>query len=212
MSRGAGKAADVVESRLIGRVGYIAVPGFVGTGAEPVARFSGEICSALTQLAPAASVGWVVDLRQNTGGNMWPMLSGLKPLLGNGNYGAFRDRDGRDSAWGTNKIEGCSAPIASDARVAVLFGPKTASSGEAVVIAFSGRPNSRSFGLATAGLSTANVSLGLPDGGALVLTTAIDIDRTGKAFPAGVVPDVVVESKAQSDDVLAAAVLWLGDS
>lgn len=44
-------------------------------------------------------------------------------------------------------------------RVAVLFDGMTASSGEAVVVAFKQRPDTRSFGMPTCGLSTANVGL-----------------------------------------------------
>ena len=83
------------------------------------------------------------------------------------------------------------------------------SSGEAVAVAFSSRPNTRSFGLSTAGLSTSNGSLNLPDGGALFLTNAVDVDRAGKAFPAGVTPDVTFEQKGQDDEALSAALAWL---
>jgi C-terminal processing protease CtpA/Prc len=137
------------------------------------------------------------------------MLSGLKPLLGAGNFGSFRDRQGRDSPWDPSKLDGCSAPIPHDVRVAVLIGPKTASSGEAVVVAFSGMPNARSFGGETSGLSTSNRTFRLPDGGALFLTNAIDVDRTGKEFPQGITPDVVVEQEGTDDDTLAAAQAWL---
>src|SRR5262249_27262645 len=33
--------------------------------------------------------GWVVDLRGNIGGDMWPMLAGIGPILGEGGVGAF---------------------------------------------------------------------------------------------------------------------------
>jgi peptidase S41-like protein len=33
--------------------------------------------------------GWIVDLRDNRGGNMWPMIAGLGPILGEGVLGAF---------------------------------------------------------------------------------------------------------------------------
>jgi C-terminal processing protease CtpA/Prc len=29
-------------------------------------------------------IGWIVDLRSNGGGNMWPMIAGLGPILGEG--------------------------------------------------------------------------------------------------------------------------------
>ena len=33
--------------------------------------------------------GWIVDLRGNFGGNMWPMLLSVEPLIGNGTLGYF---------------------------------------------------------------------------------------------------------------------------
>lgn len=43
--------------------------------------------------------GWVVDLRGNVGGNMWPMLAGIGPALGEGDdLGEFFDTDGH-SLW-----------------------------------------------------------------------------------------------------------------
>lgn len=208
--RSTGTPTESLEFRRIGPVSYIAVPGFSGTDAEDATRFAQAICTAITDLAPAASAGWVVDLRRNTGGNMWPMVSGLLPLLGTGSPGAFRDRDGLDTPWEVNAIEGCVVTIPRDVRIAVLIGPRTASSGEAVAVAFSGRPNTRSFGLPTAGLSTANVGFGLPDEGILSLTTAMNVDRAGKTFPAGVSPDVPVAQEGQVDEALKAALAWLG--
>lgn len=208
--RSTGAASENLEFRRIDRVGYIAVPGFNGTDTKHSNRFAREICHAITQLAPAASAGWVVDLRRNTGGNMWPMLGGLKPLLGTGSPGAFRDRDGRDTPWEIKAIEGCEVTIPPEVRIAVLIGPHTASAGEAVAVAFSGKPNLLSFGLPTAGLSTANSAFSLPDGGILALTTAIEIDRAGNAFPAGVSPDVQVAQEGPDDEALKAALAWLG--
>jgi hypothetical protein len=207
--RNTGIATGSLEVQLIGRVGYIAVPGFMGADAEASSRFAEDICAAIGRMSADAALGWVVDLRRNTGGNMWPMLRGLSPLLGTGLYGAFRDRHGLESKWDNDRIKGCDRDIPPDVPVAVLVGSRTTSSGEAVAVAFSGRPHARSFGHPTAGLSTANSGFGLPDGGELFLTTAIFVDRTGKAFPAGVEPDVRVEQTGQVDDVLNAALAWL---
>jgi len=33
-------------------------------------------------------IGWIVDLRGNGGGNMWPMLAGVGPVLGEGVVGS----------------------------------------------------------------------------------------------------------------------------
>ena len=63
-------------------------------------------------------------------------------------------------------------------RVAVLFDGATASSGEAVVVAFQRRADTRSFGTVTCGLSTANEAYTMSDGASLLLTVAVMADRT----------------------------------
>jgi carboxyl-terminal processing protease len=51
-----------------------------------------------------------------------------------------------------------------------LIDRRTASGAEAVLIAFRGRPRTRSFGKATAGVSTGNVCHRLADGSLLAIT------------------------------------------
>ena len=79
------------------------------------------------------------------------------------------------------------------------------SSGEAAVIAFVKRPETRSFGRATCGLSTANQGFPLSDGSTLVLTTAVMADREQSPFGGPVAPDEVVAAS----DVFDRAVDWL---
>jgi hypothetical protein len=101
------------------------------------------------------------------------------------------------------------------APVAVLVDNSTASSAEAITIAFHGRPASRSFGSRTAGKSTAVQPFKLDDGAELYLTTAIDADRSGKAYPDGFTPDQVISFNGgtmpmeNNDQVLVAAQTWL---
>src|SRR6201999_3259590 len=82
----------------------------------------------------------------------------------------------------------------SKAPVAILVDSSTASSAEAITIAFHGRPNTRFFGTRTAGNSTAVQPFKLDDGAEIYLTTAIDADRTGKPFPDGFTPDQIIPS------------------
>ena len=100
------------------------------------------------------------------------------------------------------------------APVAVLVDGSTASSAEAITIAFHGRPDTRFFGTRTAGKSTAVQPFKLDDGAELYLTTAIDADRTGKQYPDGFTPDQVFPSTTimppeSSDPVVQAAQTWL---
>lgn len=143
---------------------------------------------------------WVVDLRGNGGGNMWPMLNGLEPLLGAGPFGAFGDEDTLHSRWvrragqivdaGLDEAasDGAAGRLAS-APVAVLLGSGTASSGEMTAIAFQGRERARSFGAPSAGLATANGSHRLPDGAVLLITTTGAHDGAGRFITGRLTPD-----------------------
>ena len=166
--------------------------------------------------------GWVVDLRSNGGGNMWPMLLGMGPLLGDADgadpVGMFLLADKRQP-WayreGAVWLDG-KAVVGSrntqymlrnpGAPVAVLFGPRTASSGEASVLAFRGRAASHSFGQPSAGYSTANTPQRLPDGSLLLLTGSVIADRNGVGDGNRLQPDVTVGA---GQDAAAMAREWL---
>ncbi|MFK2876673.1 S41 family peptidase [Rhodanobacter hydrolyticus] len=195
------------------RIGYIEMPGYSGMNADAQRAFVGNMVDAIGKLAPQVRCGWIVDLRGDTGGNMYPMLAGLRPLLGDGKLGGFRDADGRMGTFAASSPFDPAAPAGpalEHAPVAVLYGPHTASSGEVVAVAFRGRPGTRSFGRPTAGLSTANTGFDLPDGSRLFLTTAVDVDRTGQAYGDKLQPDVLTTaSDAEGDAALAVAQAWL---
>jgi C-terminal processing protease CtpA/Prc len=157
------------------------------------------------------------------------MLTGIGPILGDGAVGSFVAAGGnvtwfyKDGETGTRNPAGLETvsltlqegPVMSpSAPVAVLVDGSTASSAEAIAIAFHGRPTTRFFGTKTAGKSTAVQPFKLDDGAELYLTTAIDADRTGKAFPDGFTPDEVFPAIAtmpqeSSDPVVLAAQTWL---
>ena len=121
----------------------------------------------------------------------------------------------RDGTAGTpgNQAVTLEAPYRANSpspAIAVLTGEWTASSGEAIVVAFRGRPNSRSFGVATAGASTANQTYPLGDGAFLFLTVADFADRKGVLYGGPIEPDQVVGAMADGEDpTLAEATSWL---
>lgn len=160
-------------------------------------------------------VGWIVDLRANGGGDMWPMLAGIGPVLGDGTAGSFIFPEGMTTpylapgatlAWsysdGAAHMDGrpqvsVTVPYTLRApapRVAVLQDGGTGSSGEAIAISFIGRPGTRSFGAATYGVSSANWTFSLTDGGGLFLLVGLDRDRNGT----GTGPPTVVPSRRTS--------------
>jgi carboxyl-terminal processing protease len=212
--------------------GYVVLPRCSAKDNDGLLLYAADVRRILTELTAQSPKGWIVDLRGNTGGNMWPMLAGIGPILGDGSVGSFVANDGnvnwfyQDGKTGTRNPAGLETvsltlqeePVLqspSVAPVAVLVDSSTASSAEAITIAFHGRPASRSFGSRTAGKSTAVQPFKLDDGAELYLTTAIDADRSGKAYPDGFSPDQVVSFNGGSmpqesnDQVLQAAQTWL---
>jgi C-terminal processing protease CtpA/Prc len=195
--------------------------------------YAADVRRILTDLSAQNPRGWIIDLRGNTGGNMWPMLTGIGPILGDGAVGSFVAADGnitwfyQDGKTGTRDpggietvsltISDTSAPAAATGPVAILVDNSTASSAEAITIAFHGRANTRFFGDKTAGKSTAVQPYKLDDGAELYLSTAVDADRSGKPYPDGFTPDQVFPSTTVmpaegSDPVVLAAQTWLSGS
>jgi carboxyl-terminal processing protease len=203
-------------------LGYIMIPGFVGLG-DAVNEHATQIQEIIREIDAERPCGWVVDLRQNIGGNMWPMLAGLGPILGEGQVGAFVSPDGEQvgwtytdgQAWEGDSLQAAVTGVAYELGeplppVAVLIGRRTSSSGEAIVVAFRGRPNTRSFGRVTTGLSTSNENFALSDGAWIFLTVSEFADRTGQRHGGVIAPDQVIWAEEAEDALtLQAAVDWL---
>lgn len=120
--------------------------------------------------------GWLVDLKGNMGGNMWPMLVGVGPVLEEDTLGYSFDSNNTKTAWryeeGKALADGdieaetanyCTLKFANPV-VAVLTDTLTASSSEAVAVAFKARKHTQSFGAGTCGVSTGRSRFCLSDG------------------------------------------------
>lgn len=206
-----------IFSQVPSDVAYIKVPSFVGGGAEADAFATGLQTSIRTSDQPALT-GWIIDLRGNSGGNMWPMIAGVGPLLGEGTvgysvkpgpgYNLWRYRNGV-ALVDTFAIATVRAPyrlIKENPRVAILVDNAVASAGEAIAIAFKARPDTRFFGVATCGLSTMSDSFGLSNGASLVLTIATMADRSKALYGDRVSPDELISEPMRTYQ---RAVEWL---
>ncbi len=206
------------------KYGYIAMPG-VNTGDPKVMTlFADSMQQLIASLDHESIEGWVLDLRQNTGGNCWPMMTGIGPILGEGVCGYF-DYGEIKSAWyykdgssGTDdhviqSITGRPYTLKKERpRVAVLTGANTGSSGEVITAAFRKRPNTKSFGSATAGYSTGNQNFTLSDETILLLATSIYTDREGEKYGEEIIPDVITKPTIdgkKKDLTLEKALEWL---
>ena len=161
--------------------------------------------------------GWIVDLRGNFGGNMWPMLAAIGPILGEGILGYFVFPDNSFYPWShkNGKVydeNGVWAQSTNtyhlkspDPYVAILTDNFTASSGEAVAIAFKGRDKTKFFGSQTFEVSTSNRSHTLSDSSRIILTESVLADRNKTKYGSCVYPDV----KCQEKETLGKAINWI---
>ena len=209
-----------------GRFGYLHVPQR-GGAAVPLAD---SLHSAIGRMREQGVCGWVVDVRANGGGNMWPMLAGVGPLLGDTIVGSFGTGPSAQRWYykaGSSGIVRADGTLEAASRVtvpvvemlsvlqpvAVLMDSGTGSSGEAVAVAFRGRPATRSFGTPTAGFATVNRGLRLSDGANMVVTVGYYADRAGTVYGDRLTPDVRVRLPvgwpSPTDAVASAAIQWL---
>ncbi len=200
-------------------IGYVDVNSFSGSTDEAVV-FADNIQRTIAQGTDDGKDRWVVDLSGNGGGNMYPMVAGIGPLVGNDILGYFIDPDGSETVWGYQSgfsyIGGTNNPVTTvtdpgeildaSTKVAVIIDNVTASSGEAAAISFIGRPNTRFFGTASCGLSTANITYPLSNDALFILTVSTMADREKTTYGGQIQPDETFENSA---DLQARIEEWL---
>lgn len=210
----------LVHSKLIDKIGYIKVPGFMIFDQNEIKAFADTIQQCIQKLDETNNIkGWVVDLRGNDGGNMWPMLAGLNSLIDDGTVGYFVNPSNKKMKMSWISTKGAAGFVKvsypykvkkTKANIAILIDSATASSGEMTAISFIGRENTRTFGTPSAGYTTANQTYNLSNGGILNLATLAVMDRNEKIYTGKVYPDeIILENEPGKDAVLDAALVWL---
>ncbi len=214
--------AEMPQGDYLGNgIAWIKVPRLITFNEEKDIEFANSIRSIIEKMDTKETItGWIVDLRHNGGGNMWPMIAGLNALIDDGIAGYFVQGKTKTPWLNENgKILGKVKPVSTykiknnKVRIAVLFDAQTGSSGEMTAVSFLGLPNVKSFGQTTSGYITANYTFPLSSGGQLLLARTYVTDRTGKSYKEGIVPDVMVDdlSNTKDDDVIRTAVKWLNE-
>jgi len=199
-----------------GDIGYIRIPWVVGSQ-DKLDAYIANVQAQIKERDKPALKGWLVDLRGNMGGNMWPMLVGVGPVLGEDTLGYCIDANNTKTAWRYEKgkaladgdIEAETATYytlkSANPVVAVLTDTLTASSGEAVAVAFKARQHTRSFGAGTCGVSTGRSRFYLSDGSILLLTTTVFADRRLVRYGHSIAPDEALKPA----EVVPQAIRWI---
>ncbi len=198
-------------------IGYIRI-GFCMGSEEQKKNYVNSVIDKMSKQDKKNLKGWIVDLRGNFGGDMVPMLVAVSPILGEGVLGYFIYPDSSFYTWNykngylydENGIwwEQSTSTYhlkSPNPFVAILTDNKTASSGEAVAIAFKGRNKTKSFGIPTFGVSTSNCSYTLSDGSRINLTQCVFADRNKTKYGNSVYPDV----KCDENKTLEEAINWI---
>lgn len=187
----------------------IEVPEFVGSEAQGK-TYAKKISRALLNTSYKALV---IDLRNNRGGDMGPMISGLAPILPDGTLVSAIDNNHseREISLLNNQLLGGGTPVdihsvkkIKNCRVALLFGSATGSSGEITALSFLGLKNVKTFGTSTAGYTTVNSQFNMYDGYTMQLTTEMLKDRTGKVYK-----NVPIEPDVETNHAYEKAIEWL---
>jgi len=219
---------QIYTSFLPHKIGYVRVPSFQVFDAQQINYYAQSLYDSINNVADEKTQGFIIDLRLNGGGNIYPMLSGLSIFLKNNIIGYETDiNDSIVRTWeiknGNFIIGGYQAtdistklkPQFQSLPVVVLTGPITKSSGSMTTIAFKGRANTCIIGEPTAdGYTTSNGYFQFTPNLTLNFATNFVADRNKTIYKAAVNPDLIVHhgdnfEELMKDEKIKLALLWL---
>ncbi|WP_300488389.1 S41 family peptidase [Flavobacterium sp.] len=196
-------------------IGYIRIPFCIGDTAQ-TATYIQTINDKITAQNNPKIKGWIVDLRDNFGGNMWPMMASIGSLLQSGTQGYFLDANDKPTEWRYDNGKAYSDTVLlaenknvisayGKNKIAVLINTKTASSGEAMAVLFKGYSQAKLFGSPTFGVSTGCESFPLSDGSRINLATSVFADQHKNKYGNAIIPDI----PGSDSEVLISAMKWI---
>lgn len=175
-----------------------------------------EFHTQLEAIKPQVTKGWIINLSENSGGNMYPMLGCLSDFFVNKNIGGFYLYqlgkepvtqkiyfDGKhfifDGEIGATFKNSYPAGTVSLPTV-VIISHQTASSGEVVALALERQPNITLIGQPSFGLATGNSMMMLPNKlGRYMLTVGNDLDKNDKPLLSEkVYPAILFDFKSEN--------------
>lgn len=209
------------EAKIIdGKYGYILMPEISPSNYSPeyTHKLAQPLYDQISDLKMNNKIeGWIIDLRLNTGGSVEPMLLALYDFLGDhevwgsldvnknpifnysfnkGTYVLNASKKSKNQSYINAKGD-----LMENAKVAIITGVITASSGEITALAFKGRPNTTFIGENSAGFTTGNNMVDLPFGTQLFLTTSFVADRNNTYYKQ-IIPDIPISKQDNFEDLM----------
>lgn len=197
-------------------VGYIFMPGMLllDITQDSLDQVSQKMYDEIVALRSSNDIkGWIIDLRFNIGGNVYPMLAALQSLLGDATVYNTIDLNGdimtrhflKDGGfYSGEKLETKVNPsVRPDTTVPVvlLTSKMTASAGEDLAMAFKIRGNACFVGERSYGFLSANDMFDLPFSAQVALTTSYIADAGG-IYISHIRPDILVEKQDNFENLM----------
>jgi len=218
---------QIFTTMLPGSIAYIRVPSTQVYDKQQINAYAKSLFDSVDQYSTKRIKGFIIDLRLNGGGNVYPMLTGLSALLGDNTIAYETDiADNVTRKWEIRQsnfmIGGYQATQLkvkpgkgySIIPVALLTGPVTKSSGSMTAIAFKQRPNSIFIGEPTAdGYTTSNGYFQFAPNLVMNFATHFVADRKMNIYKTTVDPDIRIHrgdnfENLLQDEKIQAALRW----
>jgi len=195
---------EITFKLLSNNIAYIEIPMVINNDAIVITKIRKAICI----LKAKKPVGWIIDLRANMGGNLYPMVAGIGELIPNLPFGGgTKDEINYHLKW---KIENgnfymnniamsevslnCNT-TSKTTKIAVLTSRYTASSGEAIASGFKGHKKIKLFGEQTIGASTTINWYPINDKITFCPTIDYYMSEDKTVHKDGVIPDIIIQKK-----------------
>lgn len=199
----------LIETRIIdGDIGYIALYGFSSDNESLSDYYRKAVRNALLLLDSTTKLsGWVIDLRNNSGGDPTCETLGLSPLFEQPLIGLMCDNRKTFQkvvcsksiiSFGNGIMDTliCDSTLMNNhKKIALLVGKKTASAAEFLALAFKFQDNTRLIGSKTYGATSNLVTRNITDTVQIVvaklyLATRYFCDRNKNLYTGGIKPDI----------------------
>ncbi len=204
------RGLDIYSKILEDNIGYIRIPLVASYNPSELQAIGIQIRDAICQIKEEVEDGWIIDLRTNTGGNMYPMFAGLGVLFSSMDLGGdTRDGENFNTLWSLRNgnfylgdypmlelEQKCTLDsdinINEHLKVVVLTSRFTSSSGEAIASGLKGQKNIYIVGEITSGYSSATGWVPINEEIILMPTVSFFRSVNGENHFNGIHPDIEV--------------------
>jgi carboxyl-terminal processing protease len=202
-----------------GKYAMVSIDGFLGVDSTSSDNYADSLQNLILNLYLKNPIGWIIDLRNNTGGWEYPMIAGLGPILGEGILAYEVNGDGKlvneysyarlnKNGVLTKQIELIDSAFVFDKKLptVVLVGNNTGSAGEFLTQCFYENTKTVLIGEPTFGVPTGLRGFFMPDSTQICVTSSIVLNRNKKGNGKSIIPDIIERNK---DKILEKAFEWI---